>query len=115
MKATATKHDPQPEAPLSLEAAATALESLGNPTRLAVFRMLVRSGSNGRPVGTIQASLGIAPSTLTHHIGHLVSRGLVTQIREGRVLRCVANYRQLASLLAFLLAECCQDAGGCGE
>ncbi|MEZ5557057.1 MAG: helix-turn-helix domain-containing protein [Pseudomonadales bacterium] len=106
--------DTRCEAPLlSLEHAAQALESLGNPTRLGIFRLLVRAGAGGLPVGGVQQSLGIAPSTLTHHIAHLVQRGLVIQQREGRVLRCLANYQQMAAVIDFLMAECCQGVSGC--
>lgn len=93
---------------ISLETAAMALESLGNPTRLAIFRLLVRAGAEGLPVGHIQQALDVPPSTLTHHIGHLVQRGLVSQVREGRILRCLANYEQMSDVLAFLTAECCR-------
>jgi hypothetical protein len=42
-----------------------------------------------------------------------VKNGLVLQNREGRVLRCTANYDKMNALVAFLAEECCQDAGGC--
>ena len=34
--------------------AASALESLGNETRLAIFRTLVRAGTSGLPVGGLK-------------------------------------------------------------
>ncbi|MCZ6459846.1 MAG: transcriptional regulator, partial [Gammaproteobacteria bacterium] len=64
-------------------------------------------------VGRLQQRLGIPGSTLSHHIGHLVSCKLVTQKREGRVLRCTVNYAKMNALVAYLVKECCQDAGGC--
>ncbi len=96
---------------LTLGTAAAALESLGNPRRLAVFRLLVRAGTEGAPVGHIQQELDFAASTLTHHISHLVRAGLVRQQREGRVLRCFAEFRTMSGLLDYLMAECCQGAG----
>lgn len=87
--------------------AARCLEKLGNPTRLEVFRLLVRAGPEGLPVGELQAHLEIPASTLSHHLSHLVNVGLVRQEREGRVLRCTANCGLMEGLLGFLTAECC--------
>ena len=98
---------------MELPDAAHCLESLGNDTRLAVYRALVRVGPEGLPVGQLQSRLEIPGSTLSHHIAHLVKNGLVAQKREGRVLRCTANYHKMNALVAFLAEECCQDAGDC--
>ena len=99
---------------MKISDAAGCLESLGNDTRLAIFRALVRSGPDGLPVGRLQGRLKIPGSTLSHHIAHLVNHGLVSQNREGRVLRCVANYRRMNDLVGYLTKECCSDVGGCG-
>ncbi len=48
--------------------AARCLEKLGNPTRLEVFRLLVKAGPDGLAVGEIQEHLSIPPSTLSHHL-----------------------------------------------
>jgi len=98
---------------MNLPDAARSLESLGNETRLAIYRALVRAGPDGLPVGQLQSRLDIPGSTLSHHIAHLVKNELIQQNREGRILRCTANYQQMNALLDFLTEECCQDAGGC--
>ncbi len=98
---------------MKLGDAACCLESLGNGTRLSIFRTLVRSGPEGLPVGQLQTRLKIPGSTLSHHIARLVKHRLVAQNREGRVLRCTANYTRMNQLLKFLTEECCQDVGGC--
>ena len=95
---------------MNLDTAALSLESLGNPTRLSVYRTLVRAGPEGLPVGQLQARLGIPASTLSHHIAHLMRNNLVSQQREGRVLRCTANYGAMNDLLDFLTRECCQES-----
>lgn len=89
--------------------AAARLEALGNPTRLAIFRLLVRAGDPGVPVGRIQSELDVAASTLSHHLKTLVVVGLVTQDRAGTVLFCRANYPMMRGLVDFLVAECCVD------
>jgi DNA-binding transcriptional ArsR family regulator len=95
------------------EVAAAALESLGNETRLAIYRLLVRAGQTGMPVGKLKDAVSIPGSTLSHHIARLVATGLVSQHREGRVLRCTANYQTMQNLLDFLVEECCQDDPCC--
>jgi DNA-binding transcriptional ArsR family regulator len=87
--------------------AARCLEKLGNPTRLEIFRLLVRAGPGGVAVGEIQDRLNVPGSTLSHHISHLVNAGLVNQERQGRVLRCTPNFQLMDQLMDFLTAECC--------
>ena len=94
---------------MQLDHAAKALESLGNEKRLTVFRTLVRAGRPGMPVGRLQAQVGIPASTLSHHLAQLVNCGLVSQTREGRVLRCTVNFGQMNDLVGFLVRECCRD------
>jgi ArsR family transcriptional regulator len=53
---------------MNIEQAAKQLEALGNPTRLRVYRALVRAGDGGLSVGRLQEKLGIAASTLSHHL-----------------------------------------------
>lgn len=93
--------------------AATRLAALGNPTRLRIYRLLVRAGEAGLAVGGIQERLGIPGSTLSHHCKALIAAGLVQQERAGTSLICRANYPVMHGLVAFLAAECCADAG-CG-
>lgn len=95
---------------MNVEQAAKQLEALGNPTRLQVYRTLVRAGDNGLPVGRLQEKLGIAASTLSHHLHRLVLTGLVTQERQATTLICRANYLAMDSLVGFLVNECCADA-----
>jgi len=95
---------------MKLELAASQLEALGNPTRLQVYRALVRAGDEGLPVGSLQDKIGIAASTLSHHLKSLVANGLVSQDRQGTTLICRANYTAMNSLVDYLVAECCVDA-----
>lgn len=97
---------------MKLDDAAACLEALGNPTRLKIYRALVRAGDAGLPVGRLQARLDIAPSTLSHHLKALVVVGLVEQRRDGTTLNCHANYGSMRDLLGFLAEECCADGAG---
>lgn len=93
---------------MNVEDASRQLAVLGSPTRLEIYRLLVKAGAEGAPVGTLQEVLGIPGSTLSHHIGKLVVAGLVTQDRESRILRCRADYRRMQALIDFLQDECCR-------
>ncbi len=94
---------------MKLEDTAARLEALGNPTRLRIYRALVRAGDSGLTVGTLQANLDVAPSTLSHHLKTLLVVGLVTQERQATALICRANYAAMQALVAFLIEECCVD------
>jgi len=94
---------------MKLEEAAARLEALGNPTRLKIYRALVRAGDAGMVVGKLQSKFGIAASTLSHHLKALVTVGLVTQERQNTSLICRANYPVMRSLTNFLVEECCVE------
>ena len=94
---------------MKLEKAANQLEALGNPTRLQLYRALVRAGEEGLPVGRVQDKLGIAASTLSHHLKRLVDTGRVTQERQATRLICRANYPGMQALLGSPADECCAD------
>jgi DNA-binding transcriptional ArsR family regulator len=94
---------------MKLDDAAAHLEALGNPTRLKIYRALVRAGDAGLAVGRLQDKLKIAPSTLSHHIKTLIVVGLVNQVRDATTLVCHANYEVMRSLVNFLVAECCTE------
>lgn len=94
---------------MELEAVAKALKELGHPTRLSIYKSVVKAGYQGIAVGGLQDSLSIPGSTLSHHISSLASAGLISQRREGRTLYCVAEYQCLDNVIGFLQDECCSD------
>jgi len=93
-----------------LNEAAAQLAELGHPTRLGIFRVLVRAGLQGVPVGDIQQVLDIPNSTLSHHLSRMSKVGLMEQRREGRTLYCILQFGTVEALLGFLYAECCLGA-----
>src|SRR6202521_5096265 len=94
---------------MKLDDAAAHLEALGNPTRLKIYRALVRAGDAGLAVGRLQDKLKIAPSPLSHHIKTLMVVGLINQVRDATTLVCHANYDVMRGLVEFLVAKCCTD------
>ncbi|WP_105438475.1 helix-turn-helix transcriptional regulator [Neorhizobium sp. T25_13] len=96
---------------MNIEKAASQLEALGNVTRLQIYRVLVRAGEEGLPVGRLQEKLDIPGSTLSHHLKRLVDTGLVVQDRQATTLICTANYNHMNALIGYLVDECCADQG----
>ena len=94
---------------MKLDDAAARLEALGNPTRLKIYRALVRAGAEGLPVGRLQEKLDVAASTLSHHLKALIAVGLVTQMREGTTLICHTNYNMMRGLIEYMAEECCAE------
>ncbi|MCG9596326.1 metalloregulator ArsR/SmtB family transcription factor [Vibrio sp. Isolate25] len=94
---------------MELGVVAKALKELGHPTRLSIYKRVVKAGYQGIAVGAIQEELAIPGSTLSHHISSLASANLIRQRREGRTLYCVAEYQCLEGVISFLQDECCAD------
>jgi DNA-binding transcriptional ArsR family regulator len=95
---------------MKIDDAAARLEALGNPTRLRIYRALVRAGDAGMSVGKLQTKLDLAGSTLSHHLKTLLTVGLIGQERQATTLICRANYDVMRYIVDFLVAECCADA-----
>jgi ArsR family transcriptional regulator, arsenate/arsenite/antimonite-responsive transcriptional repressor len=85
--------------------------AMGAEPRLRIVRLLLSAHPDGLVVGELQAELGIAASTLSHHLEKLKIHTLVTVAREGTFLRYRANVEALRDLLGFLYTECCSRTG----
>lgn len=83
------------------------LSAMGAQPRLRIVRLLLSAHPEGMVVGDIAAELGIANSTLSHHLDKLKYEELVNVARESTFLRYSANTKTLQELLGFLYAECC--------
>ena len=81
--------------------------AMGTEPRLRIMRVLLSAHPEGMVVGDIGEDLGIAASTLSHHLDKLKNEGLVKVRREGTYLWYSANAEALQELLGFLYAECC--------
>jgi len=86
---------------------ADVLSAMGTEPRLRIVRLLLSAYPQGMVVGDIAAELGMAPSTLSHHLDKLKNEDLVSVRREGTFLWVSANNQTLQDLLGFLYAECC--------
>jgi len=86
-----------------------ALSALAQESRLAIFRLLVRTGPGGLVVGRIAETLEIPAATLSFHLKALARGGLVTQRQEGRFVRYAADFEAMHGLIDYLSENCCGD------
>lgn len=94
---------------LSPAHALAALSALGQPTRLEIFRMLMRAEPHGRPAGAIAAEIGCPHNTLSSHLAILARAGLVRGARNGRAIVYRADMDGMRALVAFLVKDCCAE------
>ena len=94
---------------LNVKKAAQGYASIGSESRLTVLLLLVKAGNSGLTVSEIGAELEMAPSTLAHHLRHLVTAGMIIQEKHGREVRNTAHFDHLEELGNFLLLECCKN------
>jgi ArsR family transcriptional regulator, arsenate/arsenite/antimonite-responsive transcriptional repressor len=87
--------------------ATRALGALAQPTRLAVFRLLVREGPDGLPAGEVAARLGVQPATLSFHLAQMERAGLLAARRQSRQILYAADVAAMRGLVGFLLDDCC--------
>lgn len=93
---------------MNLATSAKRLAGLGHEHRLELFQLLVQAGDEGMTVGELQAVTGRPASTLAFHLRELVASDLVTQQKEGRMVRCRANFQALDEVLQFVKQDCCK-------
>ena len=98
------------------ESAIETFAALAQESRLAIFRLLVREGPRGLPVGEISRRLDIVPSTLSGHLGVLKRAGLLRSTRHQREIHYAVRLDAMGDLVRFLLEDCCiGQVENCGE
>jgi ArsR family transcriptional regulator, arsenate/arsenite/antimonite-responsive transcriptional repressor len=93
---------------ISAPHALAALAALGQPTRLEVFRLLMRKEPEGLPAGTIADAIGCPHNTLSSHLSILARSGLVQGTRDGRSIVYRADVEGMRALIAFMVTDCCE-------
>ncbi|MEM1366147.1 MAG: metalloregulator ArsR/SmtB family transcription factor [Pseudomonadota bacterium] len=92
---------------MDMNDAISAFGALAQPTRLDVFRLLIKAGAEGMLAGAIAETLGVRQNTMSANLSVLLQAGLVRNEREGRAIRYFANMAGLRDLLSFLMEDCC--------
>jgi ArsR family transcriptional regulator, arsenate/arsenite/antimonite-responsive transcriptional repressor len=87
--------------------AISALAALAQPTRLAIFRLLIKHEPVGITAGAIAETIGAPHNTLSSHLAILVRAGLLRSTREGRTIIYRSNVEGMRALIGFLVSDCC--------
>jgi ArsR family transcriptional regulator, arsenate/arsenite/antimonite-responsive transcriptional repressor len=92
---------------MSAPHALAALAALGQPTRLEIFRLLMRREPRGVSAGALADTIGCPHNTVSSHLGILARSGLVRGTRDGRSIVYRADVQGVRALVAFLITDCC--------
>ena len=83
------------------------LSALAQPTRLAIFRLLVVCGPQGMAAGEIAETLKVSAANLSFHFKTLSHAGLIASRQQGRFIYYTANFSQMNQMLTYLTENCC--------
>ena len=98
-----------------IEKYADAFKALSNPNRLKIYLKLltcctpgtvttIQSGMESEGfacVGELGEDLGLAPSTISHHIKELRRAGLIRMERDGQRIKCWTDPEMVVALKGF--------------
>src|ERR1700688_1020603 len=93
--------------PLSDGPPISAPAALAQPTRLAIFRLLIKHEPIGITAGVIADTVGAPHNTLSSHLAILVRAGLLRSSREGRTIIYRSDVEGMRSVIAFLVNDWC--------
>lgn len=82
--------------------------ALAQPTRLAVFRLLIQAEPEGLAAGDIAARLDVPHNTMSSHLAVLTRAGLATAQRRSRSMIYRAQLAAMRETLMFLARDCCR-------
>jgi DNA-binding transcriptional ArsR family regulator len=92
---------------LSSAHAVSVLAALAQPTRLEIFRLLLKHEPVGITAGVIADTIGAPHNTISTHLAILVRAGLLRSAREGRTIIYRADIEGMRGLVGFLVHDCC--------
>ncbi len=84
-----------------------ALSALAQPTRLAIFRLLVVNGHEGMAAGQVAEKLKVSPATMSFHFKTLSHAGLIESRQDGRFIYYTANFTVMNGMVDYLTENCC--------
>lgn len=101
-----------PLAPESEQRVIQQLTALAQPSRLNIFRELIKvfeasDENHGLAAGQLAARMNLPAATLSFHLKELSRAGLVNSQKQGRSVIYRVNQQSIRSLIDFLLEDCC--------
>jgi ArsR family transcriptional regulator, arsenate/arsenite/antimonite-responsive transcriptional repressor / arsenate reductase (thioredoxin) len=87
-------------------AVVTRLGALGQTTRFAVVRSLLKAHPDGMNAGDIARRCDVAHNTLSAHLNVLTNAGLLMVERRGREMNYRVDLKKFRSLVKFLAKDC---------
>ena len=92
---------------MDIRRAIGSLTALAQPTRLAVFRRLIKAHPDEIAAGEIARACKVPHNTMSTHLAVLSRAGLIRMRREGRAVYYGANLEGFRTLIGFLMRDCC--------
>ena len=93
---------------MDVDDALSAFSALAQPTRLDVFRLLIRHEPDGLPAGEIARAIDVPHNTMSTHLSILARAGLIEAERRSRSIVYRARLQSVGDLAGFLLHDCCE-------
>lgn len=93
---------------MEINDAVSSLSALAQPSRLGVFRLLVRTGESGLCAGEIAQLLELPKPTLSFHLKELAQANLIEAQRDGRTINYRVRVEGFRDLMAYLTEDCCE-------
>jgi len=92
---------------MDIEHAVDSLSALAHEGRLTLVRRLIQAGPSGVNAGELAQELGLGATTASAQLLVLKNAGLVQSKRSGRQIAYSVSYDKMATLLGFLMEDCC--------
>ena len=83
------------------------LKALADPVRVKLMSLLLTSGAGEETTGDLAGVVGLAESTVSHHLGQLRTAGLVASERRGIHVYHRGRRDALTALCTVLDPDCC--------
>lgn len=83
------------------------LKALADPVRVKLMSLLLTSDLGEENTGALATTVGLAESTLSHHLGQLKKAGLIESERRGMNVYHRARRDALSALCLVLDPNCC--------
>ncbi|WP_072803533.1 Rv2640c family ArsR-like transcriptional regulator [Rhodococcoides yunnanense] len=102
---------PVSAAPMSDDAAlevAVRLKALADPARIKLISVLLTDAAGEICTCDLATAVGLAESTVSHHLGQLKKAGMVVSVRRGMNVYYTARADALDALRVVLDPNCCR-------